>query len=175
MGKHSWRSTGAVWFTLIGIAVAKIQLLARWDSELVTHYTRLAPIANIGQETRRAVRKKDQKSKDRGRPLKAVMDKEVIRAAVDKHSDIWRVELLKLEKRIRKAEESSKPKEYVRNTRTKVIHRVCTTYEEAGRDAVTMCSWEYVLGLSQPWKTAPQTKRECCGSCMSALRITLSG
>ena len=45
-GKHSWRSTGAVWLTgAMMIEIMKVQMLARWASPVVTHYTRLAPFA----------------------------------------------------------------------------------------------------------------------------------
>ena len=42
-GKRPWRSTGAVFMSSIGIEVFKVQLMARWASAVVTHYTRLAP------------------------------------------------------------------------------------------------------------------------------------
>ena len=42
-GKHSWRSTGAVFMTSIGIEIFKVQLMWRWACAVVTHYTRLAP------------------------------------------------------------------------------------------------------------------------------------
>ena len=48
-GKHSWRSTGAVYLTgVVGIEILKVQLLARWASPIITHYTRLAPFAVVG-------------------------------------------------------------------------------------------------------------------------------
>ena len=46
-GKQSWRSTGAVFLSCIGIEVIKIQTLARWCSPVVTHYTRLDHFTTI--------------------------------------------------------------------------------------------------------------------------------
>ena len=38
-GKHSWRSTGAVYLTSVGLEVFKVQLMVRWSSPVVTHCT----------------------------------------------------------------------------------------------------------------------------------------
>ena len=43
-GKHSWRATGAVYLSALGIELAKISLLARWASALIVHYARIAPL-----------------------------------------------------------------------------------------------------------------------------------
>ena len=43
-GKHSFRSTGAVYLSALGIELLKIQMLARWASAVITRYTRLAPL-----------------------------------------------------------------------------------------------------------------------------------
>ena len=58
-GRHSWRSTGAVWLTgTMGIEVMKVQMMARWSSPVVTHYTRLAPLKAITSDFRKALAKK---------------------------------------------------------------------------------------------------------------------
>ena len=54
-GKHSWRSTGAVFMTGIGIEIFKVQLMGRWACAVVTHYTRLAPLKAITEYFRRAL------------------------------------------------------------------------------------------------------------------------
>ena len=66
-GKHSWRSSGAVFLSALGIDVHKIQLLARCNSPIVVHYTRLAPLKAITTEFKMAAQRKalDQES-DRG-------------------------------------------------------------------------------------------------------------
>ena len=42
-GKHSWRSTGAVYLTSLGIELFRIQLMAIWSSPVIMRYCRLAP------------------------------------------------------------------------------------------------------------------------------------
>ena len=39
-GKRSFRSTGAVYLSSVGVELLKIQMLARWASTIITHYTR---------------------------------------------------------------------------------------------------------------------------------------
>ena len=56
-GKHSFRSTGAVYLSSIGIELLKIQMLARWASTVITHYTRLALLRSITADLKRAVLK----------------------------------------------------------------------------------------------------------------------
>ena len=43
-GKHSFRATGAVFLSTVGIEVAKIRMLGRWSCAVVLHCTRLAPL-----------------------------------------------------------------------------------------------------------------------------------
>ena len=47
VGRHTWRASGAVFLTSLGLEVIKIQMLARWASSLITHYARLAPLKNL--------------------------------------------------------------------------------------------------------------------------------
>ena len=51
-GKHSWRSTGAVYLTGLGLELYRIQLLARWSSPVVMRYCRLAPLSSITDHVR---------------------------------------------------------------------------------------------------------------------------
>ena len=53
-GKRSFRSTGAVFFSTLGIEHLKIQMMARWTSAIITHYTRLAPLKSITAYFKRA-------------------------------------------------------------------------------------------------------------------------
>ena len=55
MGKHSFQSTGAVYLSSLGIELLKIQMLARWASPIITHYTRLAPLRSITNDFKRAI------------------------------------------------------------------------------------------------------------------------
>ena len=49
-GRHSFRSTGAVWLTSMGIEIAKVQILGRWNCGLVLHYCRLAPLKTVTED-----------------------------------------------------------------------------------------------------------------------------
>ena len=62
-GKHSFRSTGAVYLSGLGIELLKIQMLARWASAIITHYTRLAPLRSITNDFKRAVLAAEEKNK----------------------------------------------------------------------------------------------------------------
>ena len=46
---------GAVFLSALGIELMKIQMLARWSSHIITHYTRLAPLRSITNDFKRAV------------------------------------------------------------------------------------------------------------------------
>ena len=54
-GKHSFRNTGAVYLSSLGIELLKIQMLARWASPIITHYTRLAPLRSITNDFKGAI------------------------------------------------------------------------------------------------------------------------
>ena len=49
-GGHSWRATGAVYLSSMGINMHKIALLARWASAVITHYTRIAPLNSLTED-----------------------------------------------------------------------------------------------------------------------------
>ena len=54
-GRHSFRSTGAVLLSTIGIEVTKLTMLGRWSCGVVIHYTRLAPLKSLAADFRRAI------------------------------------------------------------------------------------------------------------------------
>ena len=127
-GKHSWRSTGAVWLSLIGLCLLKIKLLARWDSAIITHYARLAPIASIGDDTKVAMKKKLKKEgKVDSAATHRVMtkgDKAAIIKIMDKYTEAWSEEARRLEALIKEKEHSSVSPRYLLNTKTKMIHKI---------------------------------------------------
>ena len=51
-GKHSWRSTGAVWLTSQRVELFRVQLLARWASSVIVHYARLAPLHGLTEHVK---------------------------------------------------------------------------------------------------------------------------
>ena len=46
-GGHSMRISGARWLAMLGVEIRKIQVLARWDSDVVLHYIKTASMASI--------------------------------------------------------------------------------------------------------------------------------
>ena len=52
-GKHSFRATGAVWLTAMGVEIYKVQILGRWICGVVLHYCRLAPLKTIADDFKR--------------------------------------------------------------------------------------------------------------------------
>lgn len=53
-GGHSLRVSGAKWLASIGIEVAKIQVLARWSSDVVLRYIGESHIQSISQDVKKA-------------------------------------------------------------------------------------------------------------------------
>ena len=51
-GRHSWRSTGAVWLAGMRLDLYRVQLFAIWASAMVLHYARLAPLKDITEHVR---------------------------------------------------------------------------------------------------------------------------
>ena len=52
-GKHAFRAAGAVFLSALGIDMYKLPLLARWASEQITHYARVAPLKSITEDFKR--------------------------------------------------------------------------------------------------------------------------
>ena len=136
-GRHSWRSTGAVWLTgTMGIEVLKVQMMARWSSPVVTHYTRLAPLKAITSDFRKALAKKEgDKSRDR---TKLAMERSVKKLTSQLLA--YEGELNELKVLLKKLEKSGCAKKYVTNRVTGIRHRILTHYEDAGVGAKTICS-----------------------------------
>ena len=138
---------------------------------MVTHYTRLAPLANIGNETKEAMKKKGQVTKSSKQAPK--VSDQTICEAVDKYVDSWREEFDRLESLIKKVEAANKPKKYLLNKSTGSKHRIAAGFDEVGRACPTFCGWRYVNAPVTSTEDAPTFREECCGTCMPALRETL--
>ena len=166
IGKQSWRSTGAVYFSNIGIEVLKIKMLARWESVTVTHYTRLAPLSTIAADFKRAVEDKKSKGKQ---PVDTKAIKDNIKKSVNEHVAKLEEELNTLADLTHQVRKEAVPKGYVRNKRTGVVHEILLRFDEAGQDAKTHCGWEYVMAkVGITLQADPPTKyKEICGTCMS--------
>ena len=167
-GKHSWRSTGAVFLTSLGVEVFKVQLMARWSSPVVTHYTRLAPLKAITDDFRRALtRSRDEE------PLHRDIRIKKLRKALDKNIEKVQKEVQQLEDALKALELRMEPKRYVINMDTNRTHRVLTTVDEAGLYASTVCGYKYATRRAKLTNEPPTRKKETCGTCLNELRAVL--
>ena len=66
-----------------------------------------------------------------------------------------------------------RPPAYAKNLKTKVAHRVFTTYEIAGLDAKTICTWKHLKFAGEFVRGPPTTKADTCDACMSDLKARL--
>ena len=168
-GKHSWRSTGAVWLTgVMQIEIMKVQMLARWASPVVTHYTRLAPLRAITSDFKRSLQ-------DRAGKSKKDKDKVTMARTMKKLSDQlsqYTAELEDLKKQIKILDKRPLAKSYTVNPRTKVTHRILTTYEDAGIDAKTICKWPYIRAGGSLTAEAPTSRCTTCDTCLPQLKAS---
>ena len=82
-------------------------------------------------------------------------------------------EVKALDDAVKKMEERSVNKGYIKNTETHKVHKTLTTINEAGYNAKTCCGWDYA---DKPfkWQDQPPTVRsEVCGTCLGAYKATL--
>ena len=172
-GKHSWRSTGAVYLTGLGVEVFNIQLLARWASEVVTHYTRLAPLKTITADYKKAIldRSGDKPKETSGEETKRIAK---LKHSMDATVKSMQEEFKRLDDMIKAVELSLKPSKFVRNRKTNVVHRVLCGFEEAGDSAITFCGWRYAAKKVTLQKEAPDKRKETCKTCLPALRASLA-
>ena len=55
-GRHSWRGAGAVRLTgELNLSPMKVSMIARWDSDLILHYARLAQLKGIAEDVKKAL------------------------------------------------------------------------------------------------------------------------
>ena len=170
-GGHSWRATGAVYLSSLGIHMHKIALLARWASAVITHYTRIAPLKSLTEDFKRRQMKSTpndddispSKLLDIGDELKSTMTaaletrvKDIVKDAKENDTRIRNImdkcfaahETLqnKIDNFIKENSKRTLDKPLCINTRTKVTHKVLTSIQTAGNEARTWCMWKYAKG-----------------------------
>ena len=170
-GKHSFRSTGAVHLSEMGLEVAKIQLLGRWMCMVVLRYCRDAPLKTTAQEYKRGRSSSSAASASGSCELK----NKHVKAIVDKVSAECEEKMAELRSLILQVEAKGRPREYVANRKTGKIHRVLTYFTETGVDALAWCGFKYGraqvkltadIDNSTPW-------RNICSSCLTDVRARL--
>ena len=185
-GKHSWRTSGAVFLTSLGLDTYKVQLLARWASPLVVHYCKLAPLRALTSEFKAAANRQLKSSDGAGSKsvddkLLKMIDEKVVRHlknAMDLYSAAHKQEVARLDALIKKCELAAhnfaRPRRYVINRKSKVTHRILAGFDEVGVDAITKCGWRYAKAKIEVTAHEPTDHKLTCDTCMPALRALLA-
>ena len=169
-GKHSWRATGAVHLSTIGLDTFKIQLIGRWLCAIVLRYCRLAPISDIARDYKVATH-----AGKAGEALKiaTAMNKKVtaqIAEMVDKCAD----ESKKLYEIIRQVETRCAPRTYIVNRKTNKVHKVLTHLSDVGDEAIAYCGFKYAKASVLMKAQLPAAKRDhYCSTCLAEVRANM--
>ena len=77
-GRHSWRTAAVVYFSRIGVSTHNTSFLACWDSALVTHGARVAPLKSLTEDFKQLYDKEPPITPDQvkniGKKLAKLMD-----------------------------------------------------------------------------------------------------
>ena len=174
-GKHSFRSTGAVLLSKLGIELFKIQLLARWASPVVLHYAREAPLETLTTQV---------KSSIAGDTVKELVDK--LRKEVDGlKAELAKLDnntayLLKMEAEVARLtdaqdeaaidETAAKEFECVVNPVTKKCHRVLIK-SGVPKFWRARCSWDFGLTHHEFREGPVDGYKDLCDTCFHELRV----
>ena len=173
-GRHTWRASGAVFLTSLGLEVIKIQMLARLASSLITHYARLAPLKNLGEEFKNAMKKKRSGSEQLVTTTKPNINKAEVKMIMDEQLENMKQELNMIQDITKKVEKECRPKEYLKNRVTGSHHRILCSISDAGQGALTWCGWSYATKKFEVLSSRSPTYRgEVCGGCMPDLKASL--
>ena len=179
-GKHSWRSTGAVFLRFIGLEVIKIQLLTRWGSPIITHYTRLVPLKSLAEDFKKVAVKKalEDKMKEADgsqiRLARVAMSLTKTNQEMNKQMISLHAEMAELRGLVRKAEEDRRPPTYVQHPKSGVVHRFLTTLEDAGIHARAICSYKWVAAAARRVSGLPSDPDLVCDACMPEQRAEMA-
>ena len=185
LGNHSWRTGGAVYLTAGGVDPFKVNLLARWNSPMVTHYSKLAPLKAITTEFKEVIRR--QRGDPTSGPASSTMrlddssiHKTINDQMMSKVIEQINTQAKKYEKQAKElmdmiaSMDHLKPKKYVVNRKTKVTHRILAGYEEVGPGALTLCGWKYAYAKVAITSAEPTQAVSTCETCLPALRACLA-
>ena len=170
-GKHSFRSTGAVWLSEMGLAMEKVKLIGRWNCGVVNHYVRLAPLRTIATEYKRGrtAAISDQIA------VTTATKSDKVKAKLDEVAKHYENKIAELFAIITKVEAQSRPKAFVVNRRTGNHHKVLTRIDDVGTAAIAYCGFKYVAAPIQMLRELPSDlkKNELCATCLAEVRATL--
>ena len=168
-GKHSWRAMGAVYLTGLRMELYRIQLMARWTSQVIMRYARLSPLSSITDHVRELQTSNSMaKLVDRIRRDVAGVTQQLAQM------DTATRKLLDLEVQITDLEEQwasdKRETEYVINEDTNCCHRVLL---KTGPpiDWCTPCSFKFGM-VRHRFVSAPPAigYKSLCHRCLPALR-----
>ena len=151
------------------IEVMKVQMMARWSSPVVTHYTRLAPPKAIASDSKKALEAKTADESASNNKLALGRSFKELTSQLKAYQE----ELADLKIIIKKLDHMSPDQPYVTNLRTKIRHRVLTCHEDVGINAKTFCKWTYIQGEGHLTREAPTVRAETCETCLPGLKASL--
>ena len=122
------------------IEVTKVQMMARWSSTVVTHYTRMAPLRAITSDFRKTLIQRQGDTKTTKERL--AMTRPIKKLALQFTN--YQAELDEMRDLIRRPEMRGPVRKYVVNTEPNIWHRILTYHEDASLDAKTVCTWKYI-------------------------------
>mgnify|MGYP002281116694 CR=1 FL=1 len=174
-GKHSFRSTGAVLLSRLGLEVYKIQLLARWGSDVVLHYVRESPLETITKQVRGAIA--DKTVTDLVAKLAGEVDtlKKGLAAMDDSTAHLLRLEAELSQLKSKQDEDEAKGEgivekgSYIINPITGKCHKALV-YTGLPRFWKTRCSWQYGLTHYEPRDRPLDGYKLLCDTCLHHLR-----
>ena len=170
-GKHSWRASGAVHLSLIGLDTFKIQLIGRWLCAIVLRYCRLAPISDVARDYVVATNAK--KANETLKNTVALNKKlaNMVENVMTKYTE----ESKELYNLIKEVEKQCAPRQYVINRRTNKVHKVLTLLQDVGRDAIAYCGFKYACASVILKTELPAAKRDhYCSTCLAEVRAAMA-
>ena len=156
----------------VGLDVYKIRMMGRWTCSVVIHYTRDAPISDMASDyvQAKAARENLKQAGKFDTSLKKI--KNVVETTVQDMRD----ELRALNDKISPVESRAIP-DYVINRNTRKVHRILSSYADAGQEAISNCGFAYAKpGTSTKFVSEiPEgtTRDEVCSTCLPEVRARL--
>ena len=176
-GGHSWRTGGAVFLARLGLDAPRIEAMARWNSPMLLHYIRSAPIQSITKELLFLDRPSGARSTC---SMPAVMASDT-NAKIDKLLAVLVARIDKAEAlsaikddRLAVLEEANAPRQFIRNCSSGYWHN--TREHCAGRMSHTICGWLYTGHEVEVRTVLPEglSRKMICGTCLPALKLLAS-
>ena len=93
----------------LDLSPMKVSMLARWDSNLILHYARLAPLKGIAEDAKKALIDKSTQDKH----MKLVAKMKNVAKILNKQQVTYEAELKRIHDNMRHIEEDAAPHKYV--------------------------------------------------------------